>query len=178
MFVIKSGAATAILLAAGVAGVCAIGGTRAAPTDEQVRTKKDDKATEEGEKLKGTWVLMTEEDQGRKLPEEKLQERFRLVIEGDRWTLKETKGPEKKEWKVRLDATKRPRQGDFTYLFGNNKGKVSFAIYELKGDFLKLCVAEPGEIRPTKFEGKGKNSLLLFKRSQSKPSDKGEGKPN
>jgi hypothetical protein len=55
---------------------------------------------------------------------------------------------------------------------------VSFAIYELKGDSLRLCVAEPGEIRPTKFEGKGKNSLLLFKRSQSKPSDKGDGKPN
>jgi hypothetical protein len=61
MFVIKSRVATAILLAAAVAGVCASGGTRAAPTDEQVCTKKDDKATEEREKLKGTWVLMTEQ---------------------------------------------------------------------------------------------------------------------
>jgi uncharacterized protein (TIGR03067 family) len=93
--------------------------------------------------------MMTEEDQGRDLPEEELQERFRLVVEGDKWTLKENNGPEMKEWNDKIDSTKSPKEGDFTYLFGSNKDNVSLAIYELDGDTLRLCIAEPGESRPS-----------------------------
>jgi uncharacterized protein (TIGR03067 family) len=137
-----------------------------------------DKTTEDEKNLQGTWIMMTEEDQGRELPEETLQKRFRLVIEGAKWTLKENQGPERKEWNVKLDGTRSPKQGDFTYLFGNNNGKVSFAIYELKGDSLRLCVAEPGESRPREFDGKGKNTLILFKRTKSEGPAGGSDKPN
>ena len=166
--------ATAILLVAGVTA-CWLGScTHAARTAEQVQ--KADPTAEDQRDLQGTWIMMTEEDQGRKLPEEKLQTRFRLIIEDAKWTLKENQGPEMKEWKVKLDATKRPKQADFTYLFGNNKGKVSYGIYERKGDTLRLCIAEPGQRRPTKFDGKGKNTLILFKRSKSTGQAGGENK--
>ena len=164
MFESKLPSATAMLLAVSLTAFGLGGCTVAAPADEQAQ--KADKATQDQKKLQGTWIMMAEEDQGRTLPEDVLQKRFRLVIEGAKWTLKETQGPERKEWKVKLDGTKSPKQGDFTYLFGNNKGKVAFAIYELNGDALKLCIAEPGESRPMKFDGKGKNTLILFKRAK------------
>jgi uncharacterized protein (TIGR03067 family) len=159
MFQSKLQAATGMALAMGVTvfGIARV--ARSAP----------DPTAEDQKNLQGTWIMMTEEDQGRKLPEEKLQTRFRLVIKDAKWTLKENQGPEMKQWKVKLDATRRPKQGDFTYLFGNNKGRVSFGIYELKGDTLRLCIAEPGENRPTRFEGKGKNTLIHFKRTN--PND-------
>jgi uncharacterized protein (TIGR03067 family) len=164
--------ATAMLLALGLwvfgAGCC-----DSVPSEE----KKADETTEDQKNLQGTWIMMTEKDQGRDLPEETLQKRFRLVIEAVKWTLKENQGPERKEWNVKLDATKSPKQGDFTYLFGNNKDKVAFAIYELNRDALRLCIAEPGEPRPSKFDGKGKNTLILFKRTKPKSSDAGEDKP-
>jgi uncharacterized protein (TIGR03067 family) len=128
MFESKRQVATAILLALGVAGCWILCCTHIAGADGPAQ--KSDKNTEDQSQLQGTYIMMAEEDQGRKLPEEKLRTRFRLVIEGAKWTLKENEGPEKKEWKVELDATKSPKQGNFTYLFGNNKGKVSFAIYE------------------------------------------------
>jgi hypothetical protein len=87
-------------------------------------------------------------------------------------------GPERRAWDVKLDGTKSPQRGDFTYLFGDHKGKVSFAIYEIKGDSLRLCVAEPGESRPSEFNGKGKNTLILFKRAKPKGPAPGAGKPD
>jgi uncharacterized protein (TIGR03067 family) len=175
MFESKLQVVRAMLLAVGVTGLGVDSCTHAAPADEQA--KKTDKTAEDQKNLQGTWIMMTEEDQGRTLPEETLQKRFRLVIEGAKWTLKENQGSERKEWNVKLDSTRSPKQGDFTYLFGNNKGKVAFAIYELKGDALKLCIADPGERRPKKFDGKGKNTLILFKRTKSKGSATKVDKP-
>ena len=168
----------AVLLALAAAGIWLGASVRPAPSAPPVATPQDDKAGEEQRKLNGTWIMMTEEDHGRNLPAEKLRERFRLIIAGNRWALKETNGPEKKEWNVKLDAASNPKHADFTYLFGDNKERVSLGIYELKGDSLKLCIAEPGESRPARFDGKGKKTLLEFKRSSNaKPAARREDKP-
>jgi uncharacterized protein (TIGR03067 family) len=153
-----------VLLAAAASGMGPIGCNHPASTTQPADSREDDKTAEDQKRLEGAWIMMTEEDQGRELPADKLQERFRLVIEGSKWTLKENNGPEKKEWDVRTDSAKSPKQADFTYLFGENKGRVSHGIYELKGDSLRACIAEPGESRPTEFDGKGKKTLILFQR--------------
>lgn len=58
-----------------------------------------------------------------------------------------------------LDSAKSPKQIDFK---GLQDQKSLQAIYELNGDELKLCIAEPGKARPTSFAG----NVMVFKRKQ------------
>ena len=50
-----------------------------------------------------------------------------------------------------LDPAKSPKQIDFKAL---SDGKTGLGIYELRGDELKLCLANPGKERPSSFDGK------------------------
>lgn len=54
----------------------------------------------------------------------------------------------------KADPSKTPRQLDFTPQDGDDKGKSVLAIYEVSGDELKVCHAEPGKDRPTEFSAK------------------------
>ena len=102
------------------------------------------------------------------MPEEALRARFRLVIDGNRWALKEKAADMAKVWTVRVGPGKDPKQVDFRFQFGDNKGKTSLGIYRLTGDTLRVCLADPGEGRPTRFEGKGQRTLNRFQRAKSK----------
>lgn len=130
----------------------------AAGADEKQRDSVVSRA-----RLQGTWLLTHETDHGRKL-DDQLQSRFTLVIEKDRWTLIEEGGDADKTWIVTLDPSLEPGR---TCQFGDDKGKVSQAIYELKGERLRLCIADPGERRPPKFDGQGNQTLLVLERGPS-----------
>ncbi|HLW68098.1 MAG TPA: TIGR03067 domain-containing protein [Gemmataceae bacterium] len=59
---------------------------------------------------------------------------------------------------IKLDPSAKPKTIDLTE---KNK-KVSLGIYELSGDTLKLCFAEPGTDRPKMFESaKGSNVVYV-----------------
>jgi uncharacterized protein (TIGR03067 family) len=128
--------------------------------------KKPD-AKGEQEKLQGTWQAVSLERMGKPLPE---PAKHRLVIEGD--TLAIQRGDEVLfKGKLKLDPSKKPATLDLevTQGPGQYKGKVSQGIYEVKGDELKWCNAEPGvEDRPKEFatNAKSNHNLIVLKRAK------------
>jgi uncharacterized protein (TIGR03067 family) len=70
---------------------------------------------------------------------------------------------------IKADPTRTPRTLDIVPSMGPEKGNAALAIYEVKGDELRICVARPGKERPTEFsakEGSG-HSLITLKRVKS-----------
>src|SRR4051812_17098460 len=53
-----------------------------------------------------------------------------------------------------LDASKSPKTIDYAVTDGPNKGKKQLGIYDLDGETLKFCFAEPDQPRPDSFESK------------------------
>lgn len=124
--------------------------------------KKNDHSAA-NDRLQGVWILMHETDHGRNL-DDQLHSRFTLLIEKDRWTLREQGGDADKPWRVTLDWSHAPKHADFICLFGEDKGKVSRAIFDRNAETLTLCIADPGEPRPEKFDGNGNRTLLVLER--------------
>ncbi|MGH7616466.1 MAG: TIGR03067 domain-containing protein, partial [Gemmatimonadaceae bacterium] len=53
-----------------------------------------------------------------------------------------------------LDATHSPKHIDYVNRSGTNTGKKQAGIYDISGDTLRICMAPPGDARPTAFESK------------------------
>ncbi len=69
---------------------------------------------------------------------------------------------------ISLDATRSPKTIDVKFTAGSPKGQMSLSIYELDGDTLKACSAEPGKDRPSAFstkEGTG-HMFVTYKRAK------------
>ena len=118
--------------------------------------------------LQGAWKLTGRVMRGEQQPVDGDAAR-RLVFEGDRFRM--YRGDELLfvgTFKVNAGVT--PRTIDATIDKSNEEselsGKTSPGIYELKGDELKWCAAQPGNSdRPADFSGKGDGQLLVtFKR--------------
>jgi RNA polymerase sigma factor (sigma-70 family) len=160
------------LVAGGAALVCVWAGAAEATQPKTSDAPKD----EDKKKLQGTWYTVAVESHGRKVPVERiLAKEVRLVVEGDGWTLKETQGDADKEFTIRLDPGKKPKAIDIIYKTGEHKGKTSLGIYELDGGTFRGCLGEPGDRRPTKFDGGETYTLEVFQREKPKgaapPSD-------
>jgi uncharacterized protein (TIGR03067 family) len=102
-----------------------------------------------GDKLDGTWAPVSTEVGGRKVPEDKLAG-LKLVIEGNRFTIQDGKVTIKGTFKA--DPSKTPRTIDAEFEAEKGKKVTLLMIYELKGDTLRVCGAEPGKPRPTAFK--------------------------
>jgi uncharacterized protein (TIGR03067 family) len=170
--------AAVVLLASAVAGGVALLSYRARAV-EQAQAKDPGRPKEEDrEKLQGTWYAVSVESHGQKAPLGRiLAKGVHLVIDGDQWTLKEVRGDPDKAYTARLDPTRRPKHIDITYDSGENKGRTSLGIYERDGNTLRVCLGEPGDPRPTKFDGGGTYTLEVFKREKPKPAPEGADQP-
>jgi RNA polymerase sigma factor (sigma-70 family) len=167
-----------VLLLGLVAGVAALVRVRAGAVELTRQKASDASKDEDKKKLQGTWYTVEVESHGMKIPQERiLAKDVSLFVEGDQCTLKEAKGDANKEYTVRLDPTQKPKAIDIVYRNGANKGKTSLGIYELDGSTLRLCVGEPGDPRPTKFQGGGTNTLEVFKREKPKAAAPGSDRP-
>src|SRR5262245_26427939 len=105
-------------------------------------------ARKDAEKLKGTWVVVAHENDGKPEPVSKTKP-GQVVITNDTVTISVKDKLEGSNYKV--DATNRPHQIDMTCASGKDKGKTVKGIYELNGDELKICFAQPGDERPAAF---------------------------
>ena len=118
-----------------------------------------DKSKDE-QAIQGTWVIQSAERDGKPFNE----------IKGEKLTLKEGnaisthKGKEEKAT-YKINATTKPRQIDFT---PEKETKALHGIYELAGDSLKVCIAQPGTQRPGEFSGKGEGRLLIVLKRMKK----------
>jgi uncharacterized protein (TIGR03067 family) len=124
---------------------------------EEDEPKKPDK-----ELLQGTWNVVAIEAGGQKAPDGTVKDR-RFLFKGDKVSLS---GMPEDLHPLRLDATAEPKAMD---LGSNVEGEFSKAIYELKGDTLKVCFSQSTKLdRPKDFKTAG-TRYFCFTLKREKP---------
>ena len=125
--------------------------------DKEAAVKKDWK------RLKGTWEEVRSVASGEVVPRKEGKQI--ATIKDGKLTIT-VGGKVMSEATLRIDPTTRPKSLDATTSSGPMKGEVSRAIYEVKGDTLRICWALSEKPRPKTFESK-KDSwhvLTIYKR--------------
>jgi uncharacterized protein (TIGR03067 family) len=117
--------------------------------------------------LKGTWRVVSATRDGNKLTDEQIKNIRFTIGEGGQALVKN--GEQILfEGTIKIDPTKIPKTEDAQTSEGENKGKTTLSIYEIEGDTLKICSAEPGKDRPAEFSSKPGSGhfLRVFKREK------------
>jgi uncharacterized protein (TIGR03067 family) len=120
--------------------------------------------------LQGAWVIVGKEFMGKRANKEELKKLGgEMVIKGALLTQWADDAGDKyvvstATWKLNPKA--KPKRIDLTYTDDNYKGEKTLAIYELKGNTLRVCYSMGNADRPTEFAGKvdGKALLVTYKR--------------
>jgi uncharacterized protein (TIGR03067 family) len=112
-----------------------------------------DDAKKDLDKLQGTWKAEKMIFMGEDAPADVVG-KFTLTCKGSEFIPSDNASDVAT---IKLDTTAKPKAIDLTE---KNK-KVSLGIYELDGDTLKLCFAEPGTDRPKAFES-AKGSKVFY----------------
>lgn len=116
--------------------------------------------------LEGTWLPSSAELGGKKFPDE-VRKAMKLLIRGDKYTVTvEKEGFD--EGTVKLKPSAKPKAMDITGTKGANKGKKILAIYEHKGDTLRICYDLSGKKRPTEFKTSEGTQLFLVEYKRQK----------
>ncbi len=119
---------------------------------------KDAAARKDKEALQGTWNFVSGIREAQ------------LLIAGDHFTARFKTG-EIYVGTYHLDPARKPKAMDLFISEGpeRHRGKTSLAIYDLDGDHLIWCPAEPGvgdRLRAFPHEGDTKHLCLVFRREQ------------
>jgi uncharacterized protein (TIGR03067 family) len=110
-------------------------------------------------KLDGTWIF---EKDGKKAEFKFTKDAFTITIDGF-GTFKGT---------IKIDPSKKPKHMDLAIAEGPMfQGQTSLAIYDIDGDTLKWCAAEPGggeraTAFPEKEGDQGQHLYLVLKRTK------------
>jgi uncharacterized protein (TIGR03067 family) len=131
-------------LAAVLCGLAAVG-SAADPKDEAVQ--KELKAFD------GTWTLVG-------------QDKVQVVISNGKYSEKQ-EGKEVESGTLTVDPSKTPKTMDLMILEGPHKGMMQLAVYELKGDELRIAFAKPGaRQRPPDLKSEGGFTVQVLKRAR------------
>ena len=118
-----------------------------------------DDLAKESEELAGTWGASAVEDAGKKLPADQVRY-VRFVVTGAKFSA--TLGPLiLMEGTLTVDPTKSPKAVDLKSTAGKHQGKTLEGIYELDGDNLKVCFADPGGKPPGVLVSPANKAFLL-----------------
>lgn len=157
----KTAAALLVTVAVFAAGVTS---QRAAQAKDEKRTvdapKKDPVATEL-ERLKGNWRIVSIETDGFQAPKPKEEEKWNATFTEKKWKTGQDWG-----FAYTVDPTTNPKGMDLE--LDSDGKKTLLAIYQLKGDELKVCVCLadwiiPGkQQRPSEFATKAGSKTMLF----------------
>jgi uncharacterized protein (TIGR03067 family) len=109
--------------------------------------------------MEGKWKVESAEIGGKATDAPELKELI-VTITGDRYEVIVNDGTDRGS--LKLDETGTLKAMDVTDTEGLDAGKVTKAIYELKGDTLRVCYAMNGGERPTEFATKEGSALLLI----------------
>jgi uncharacterized protein (TIGR03067 family) len=100
------------------------------------------------ENLQGSWRVTALEVNGQAMPVDALGSAG-IVINGGRFI--STGMGNEYEGTFEVDVKSRPRKLTMKFDTGPEKGNTNLAIYEIKGDSWKLCIATQGSVRPSRF---------------------------
>jgi uncharacterized protein (TIGR03067 family) len=113
-------------------------------------------------RMEGTWTVVAHETDGKKLTEEDAKGvEVKLVVKDGKYTIY-FNGKKGITGKLKLDASKNPKQIAAVAEEGPYKGKAMLGIYELKGDEMRVCFAQPTKDRPTEFRTEKGSGLMLL----------------
>jgi uncharacterized protein (TIGR03067 family) len=129
------------------------------PPKEAVKHKLDP--------FQGGWSMASLVVSGEEVPAEQVQAGELVVIDDE---YRPTLGASSETCTMKVDSSKSPREIDFTYTTGFQKGKTVRGIYKIDGDNFTICRAQsPGKDRPSKFAAPAGSELLMvvWKRSET-----------
>jgi uncharacterized protein (TIGR03067 family) len=121
----------------------------------------------EGDELRGTWVVVAVEVDGKRLPDKELKKAPAvLTLGGGTYTLR--LGYQTTTGSYTLAAARSPRRVNSTPGDGPSKGKTLKGIYKVDGDTLTACYDTSGKHHPTAFATAGKPGwvLIVYKRER------------
>jgi uncharacterized protein (TIGR03067 family) len=144
-----------------VGALLAVVGSRAGGYDEDTK----DAVRREMKRFEGTWVMTSGERDGKPEPAA-IVKKSRLIIQGDRHTVK--LGDETLVGTHKLDPTKTPKAIDSKDTEGQFKGKTIKGIYELSDDAFRVCFAPPDKDRPTEFTTKSGPGIIMHEWKREK----------
>ena len=130
---------------------------------------KKGSANSDKQKLQGTWQLVYQQKDGKKLPDERAAKMFhgRVVFVGDKLHYSVELPGFDFEFAYKLHPERQPKAIDLQFTHtGDRKdvGERAFGIYSLEGDNLKICHSDV--TRPTDFNAEqgSSNVLIVLKR--------------
>jgi uncharacterized protein (TIGR03067 family) len=124
-----------------------------------------DEAKEES--TDGTWLPAKAELGGQPFPDE-IRKSMKLVLKDDTYTL--TLGPQVDRGTVKRTPSATPKTMAITGTDGPNKGRTFLAIYEHKGDTLRVCYDLTGKKHPAEFKTEPGSQLFLVEYHRQKDS--------
>jgi uncharacterized protein (TIGR03067 family) len=122
---------------------------------------------DDAKKMQGKWVPITAELSGQPMAEAVLKT-ISLKLDHGKYEVLVGEHPDRGTYTV--DAAATPRSITVVGTEGPNQGKTFPAIYELKGDTLRICYDLSGAKRPTEFKSLAGTKLYLVT-YQRKKSD-------
>jgi len=127
-----------------------------------------DPAKEELEELNGSWKLISEKIHGVEVLDQVKMERF-ITFKNGEFTWSHDGAPAGKI--VTIDPSQTPKEVDYTYKEGVDKGKTHKAIYKLYVDTFVDCFGPAGSARPTEFQSTRYNNLTVMVCKRVKEKD-------
>ena len=118
--------------------------------------------------MAGTWRAVSVERDGKAAPGEALKELVMTRDVSGKVVIRRREMVVLESMVKKLDPSKKPKTIDMEQVVGEHKGKIIQGIYEIDGDTLRVCLAQPGKERPTEFSAKAgsSNALAVYKREK------------
>ena len=125
-----------------------------------------DAPQEDRKKIEGVWLPVEAEMAGLKFPDEVLKA-MKLTMADGKYTVEVGKTLDKGTYK--LVPNTKPGAVDIAGTEGPNKGKTLLAIYEWRGESLRVCYDLEGKNRPTEFKTEKNSKKFLVTYNREKP---------